>query len=385
MVKIGRNEPCPCGSGKKFKRCHGQQKDIQIIGMNDGTIAKILELSKKAQIEETRRKQIYGDGKAIISVEHGDHRFVAVGNELHFSKAKETKYFTDFLIGYLGSVLGRSWIEEQLKLEPVNRHQLIVWHDQAVEYRRGQVPDKSGIVCVPASGALLSELRVAYDLYLIKHNAELQSKIVARLKDQRQFQGARYELCVSSTMVTAGYEVKFEDETDGSKKHSELMANLGNGVRFSVEAKSKHRHGLLGFNLPPRRAGSDDCNISSVRQLIRQALLKSSEFPYLIFIDINIPGELTLINARRWAIEANKIVDELKYEKFPDPFPANAIIFSNDPTSTGSRMIFDKKTFWCYVCPIAIPEHEIENDEMIFKLGEAMIKRTTIPDEFPES
>ena len=23
-VKIGRNDPCPCGSGKKFKQCHGQ-------------------------------------------------------------------------------------------------------------------------------------------------------------------------------------------------------------------------------------------------------------------------------------------------------------------------------------------------------------------------
>src|SRR5438552_2273870 len=23
MSTIGRNEPCPCGSGKKFKRCHG--------------------------------------------------------------------------------------------------------------------------------------------------------------------------------------------------------------------------------------------------------------------------------------------------------------------------------------------------------------------------
>ncbi|PID89364.1 MAG: hypothetical protein CSB01_02390 [Bacteroidia bacterium] len=22
--KIGRNEPCPCGSGKKFKSCHGK-------------------------------------------------------------------------------------------------------------------------------------------------------------------------------------------------------------------------------------------------------------------------------------------------------------------------------------------------------------------------
>ena len=21
--KVGRNEPCPCGSGKKFKKCHG--------------------------------------------------------------------------------------------------------------------------------------------------------------------------------------------------------------------------------------------------------------------------------------------------------------------------------------------------------------------------
>ena len=22
--KIGRNEPCPCGSGKKYKQCHGK-------------------------------------------------------------------------------------------------------------------------------------------------------------------------------------------------------------------------------------------------------------------------------------------------------------------------------------------------------------------------
>jgi hypothetical protein len=22
--KVGRNDPCPCGSGKKYKKCHGQ-------------------------------------------------------------------------------------------------------------------------------------------------------------------------------------------------------------------------------------------------------------------------------------------------------------------------------------------------------------------------
>ena len=24
MPRVGRNEPCPCGSGKKFKQCHGK-------------------------------------------------------------------------------------------------------------------------------------------------------------------------------------------------------------------------------------------------------------------------------------------------------------------------------------------------------------------------
>jgi uncharacterized protein YecA (UPF0149 family) len=22
MPKVGRNDPCPCGSGKKYKKCH---------------------------------------------------------------------------------------------------------------------------------------------------------------------------------------------------------------------------------------------------------------------------------------------------------------------------------------------------------------------------
>jgi preprotein translocase subunit SecA len=24
--KVGRNDPCPCGSGKKYKKCHGKEK-----------------------------------------------------------------------------------------------------------------------------------------------------------------------------------------------------------------------------------------------------------------------------------------------------------------------------------------------------------------------
>lgn len=27
-VRVGRNEPCPCGSGKKFKKCHGSVQSV---------------------------------------------------------------------------------------------------------------------------------------------------------------------------------------------------------------------------------------------------------------------------------------------------------------------------------------------------------------------
>lgn len=30
MRKIGRNEPCPCGSGKKYKRCHGAARVMEV-------------------------------------------------------------------------------------------------------------------------------------------------------------------------------------------------------------------------------------------------------------------------------------------------------------------------------------------------------------------
>ena len=29
MKKVGANDPCPCGSGKKFKRCHRDKRQIQ--------------------------------------------------------------------------------------------------------------------------------------------------------------------------------------------------------------------------------------------------------------------------------------------------------------------------------------------------------------------
>ena len=43
MRKVGRNEPCHCGSGKKYKNCH-QQVEEQKKGKNNNLIIGVLAL-----------------------------------------------------------------------------------------------------------------------------------------------------------------------------------------------------------------------------------------------------------------------------------------------------------------------------------------------------
>jgi hypothetical protein len=37
MQKTGRNDPCPCGSGKKYKKCHELQKTKRFEVMSSAT------------------------------------------------------------------------------------------------------------------------------------------------------------------------------------------------------------------------------------------------------------------------------------------------------------------------------------------------------------
>ena len=58
MGKIGRNEPCPCGSGKKFKRCClGKEPDIP-TSLTDTQKAQISLRNAVNAIQETAAKGI---------------------------------------------------------------------------------------------------------------------------------------------------------------------------------------------------------------------------------------------------------------------------------------------------------------------------------------
>ena len=59
--KLGRNVPCPCGSGKKYKRCHGAAEDAVV---EDNRYPVHSPLSQRLSRDGTTVEiQIYEDGK----------------------------------------------------------------------------------------------------------------------------------------------------------------------------------------------------------------------------------------------------------------------------------------------------------------------------------
>jgi SEC-C motif len=74
-----RNEPCPCGSGKRFKRCHGVLDGPNGLLARQQAALRALELHRA---NERIREAQQGEGRPIVAVEVGDHPFVAVGLSL---------------------------------------------------------------------------------------------------------------------------------------------------------------------------------------------------------------------------------------------------------------------------------------------------------------
>jgi hypothetical protein len=49
VARVGRNEPCPCGSGKKFKDCHEREGDAYLRKLAQDEQRKQLQERLKAE------------------------------------------------------------------------------------------------------------------------------------------------------------------------------------------------------------------------------------------------------------------------------------------------------------------------------------------------
>jgi len=271
--KIGRNDPCPCGSGKKLKKCHG---NIQGQSIKMPSAPSLQSLLKKKmdehQANEMQRKKQQGLGRPIISTDFKGHRVIAIGKELRWSEKWKT--FHDFLFDYLKYCFEKEWWMGELKKNPQERHPILQWAVIAGEYT-SQLHRKYGeIHAAPTIGAVDAYLGLSYSLYLLAHNAELQTSLVARLKHRDQFLGAYYETFVAATFIKAGFELVLEDETDVSTSHCEFTATYKEtGRKFSVEAKA-------------RQGGDSSPDVGG--QLYR-ALIKRADHARIVFIELNHP------------------------------------------------------------------------------------------------
>ena len=269
MAKIGRNEKCPCGSGIKYKFCHGSGS---VAGLDKLSAAMPL-LLRRAEAAKVQRQRQQGLGKPIISAEtaSGD-RLVAVKNRLLHSKGWKT--FPDFLMDYIKLALGPEWGTAEIAKPPDQRHPLLNWYQKVCAHQKTYITEPGKVSEGSMIGVMAAYLQLAYDLYALDHNAELQTKLLARLRNYDNFEGARYEVFVAAMLIRAGFEIEFENEDDRSTSHCEFTATFTKtGRKFSVEAK--HRAGAR------LRMG----------HLLIGALAKHATHNRIVFVDVNLPDD----------------------------------------------------------------------------------------------
>jgi len=317
--KIGRNSPCFCGSGLKFKRCHGKPQNTRSAQLTSDRIEnEIIEqgrhLFEKHKVRELQREKQQGLGKPIISTEHKGYRFVAVGDKLHYGKWMS---FPDFLTNYIKDTLGVEWGNTEIAKPLAERHSIMQWYDKICHLQAAHTKGK-GVISTPITGAISAYNRLAYNLYLIAHNhTDIQTQLIARLKNNDNFQGAFFETQVAAWLIKAGFELEFEDESDRTSTHCEFTAtHIETGEKYSVEAKS-------------RQIEAGKSSREKVGRNLYQALEKKADHKRLIFIDLNRP--LHTQEAANIAIDrAERIIRQSeKREVNGKPAPEAYVCISN--------------------------------------------------------
>ncbi len=239
------------------------------------------------EVKEKRWKAQYGQVRPNISIDFQGYKMVAVGNQLHYSKKWKT--FHDFLFDYIKNCLGSEWGNLELRKDYSERHPILQWYKAVCDFQKQNIKQEGQIYSADCTGPVGAYLSLAYDLYVLRHHSLLQERLIGRLKDRKQFQGARYEVFVTASFIKGGFYIEFEDESDQKTSHCEFIAtHKPSGKRYSVEAKSRHRPGYLGQDGTPR---SNDNIRLRIGNLLRSALKKEAAHTRIVFIDINMPPE----------------------------------------------------------------------------------------------
>lgn len=269
-----------------------------------------------------------GNVRPIISAEFKGYKWVAVGDTVY--RSSKWKTFHDFLFDYIRSVLDTDWGNSELRKDPSERHPIVQWYIYVCHFQRQHIKKEGEIYSDVCTGTVAAYLSLAYDLYILRHHALLQNRLVERLKNNDQFQGARYEIYVTAVLIRAGFSIDFEDEADRTTTHCEFRAaHKETRKRFSVEAKSRHRPGLLGR--PGKLQSPEEIRLR-IGRLLRSALAKRASDTRVVFIDINMPPEDAGPFANSWFRPLMNEVERVERSRISGrPAPPAYVIITNHP------------------------------------------------------
>jgi hypothetical protein len=331
-VKLGRNDPCYCGSGKKYKKCHiDAEKQVQVLPRAVVEEAARQEAAHHARLEAHRAR--HGHAREPVTAMVAGRRVVAVRNRLYFEpENSKIRTFHEFLIQYVRGTFGEPWRQQQQSLPEDERHPAFRMHSGMMAFVESHPdpPDEDGIHDAPWNGDVGALLTLAWDLYTVHDHADVQARLLERLRNAAQYQGARYELYAAATCVRAGFSIAYEDEGDVTTKHPELVAtHKDTGLRVAVEAKSRHRDGVLGFTPPTRAAPVVDQQRPNVHRLVIEALKKAPGKPFVIFVDVNLPdNDPPAAASPSWHDEVHRSLELLPAELRPR---GNLVLVTNFP------------------------------------------------------
>lgn len=341
-MKVGRNEQCPCGSGKKYKKCH------LLSGaslLNIPTVTKIEPTPETEHIrQELETQQIERRAKLaqlgvfidfVIPIHFKGKKVWTLGSRM-YPYQKEDETFHEFIVHVLKLELGREWWEAQLNLPEDERHFIFKCFIKHYEWK-----DKNAVEAnkygklwrAKPDGYSRVLTSLAFDVCSLIHAVHLPEIFLKKLKEYNGYQSVRYEIAIAGMFARMGYKIKFLDEEFiGQKtqpKHSEFIAtNSTTGEEIVVEVKSKERKGILHkkgeFNKEREFR-------SSVSKIYRHALKqKPSDKPFIVFIDMNLPlSQGVHPNDNLWVKAVTRMRDSAAFSTKGKQSPTNAIVFTN--------------------------------------------------------
>lgn len=304
--KIGRNAPCPCRSGKKYKKCHGAAAPAWKSPEFQAKAWKIFD--EKIAQEERRRKE-FGHVRPPMHVDAFGKKLVGVSNTIYSMHPHATAL--DAFREHLRLTLGDDWWQQETQRHPLAQHAIARWQAHVDDLMRHADRDDMGRCLVTPDAIMNAYMTLAYDLWIVKDNVRLQTQIIDRLRRRSDFAGVRYELLVAATFVRANFAVEPDDETDNRTSHPEFVAtHRDSEFVVAVEAKARDRR-LSDRN--PVRVGITD-------RLDDAAKKAPKDKPYVVFAEIAMPHE----DADRpsWTDEISADVQHIvkKYGGWPGPF-----------------------------------------------------------------